>query len=70
MLYFNIIVRDPVLNINQFGNHINIDNVGGTQNFLKYFDEDLENLPLTCKCGKVHLGDTSICKHIELRKNL
>jgi hypothetical protein len=70
VLYFNIIVRDPVLNINQFGNHINIDNVGGTQNFLKYFDEDLENLPLTCKCGKVHLGDTSICKHIELRKNL
>lgn len=69
VLDFNIIVRDPILNINQFGNHINIDNVGGTQNFLRYFDEDLEKLPLTCRCGKKHLGDESICKHIELRKN-
>jgi len=69
VLDFNIIVRDPILNINQFGNHINIDNVGGTQNFLRYFDEDLESLPLTCRCGKTHLGDNSICKHIELRKN-
>ena len=68
VLDFNIIVRDPVLNINQFGNHINIDNVGGTFNFLRYFDENLENLPLTCRCGKAHLGDNTICKHIELRK--
>jgi hypothetical protein len=70
VLDFNIIIRDPILNINQFGNHINIDNVGGTQNFLKYFDEDLEHLPLTCRCGKTHLGDNTICKHIDLRKNL
>jgi len=69
VLDFNIIVRDPILNINQFANHINIDNVGGTQNFLKYFDEDLESLPLTCRCGKAHLGDNTICKHIDLRKN-
>lgn len=69
VLDFNIIVRDPIANINQFGNHINIDNVGGTQNFLRYFDEDLENLPLTCRCGKRHLGDNNICKHLELRKN-
>jgi len=67
VLDFNIIVRDPILNINQFANHINIDNVGGTENFLRYFDEKLENLPLTCRCGKTHLGDNSICKHIELR---
>ena len=67
VLDFNIIVRDPVLNINQFGNHINIDNIGGTTNFLRYFDENLENLPLTCRCGKKHLGDNSICNHIELR---
>lgn len=68
VLDFNIIVRDPIVNNGQFGNHINIDNIGGTQNFLKYFDEDLEKLPLTCRCGKTHLGDNNICKHIHLRK--
>jgi hypothetical protein len=68
VLDFNIIVRDPVLNINQFGNHINIDNVGGTQQFLRYFDEDLETLPLTCRCGKTHLGDNTVCTHIALRE--
>ena len=68
VLDFNIILRDPILNVNQFGNHINIDNVGGTQNFLKYFDEDLESLPLTCRCGKTNLGDNNICKHVNLRK--
>jgi hypothetical protein len=70
VLDFNIIVRDPILNINQFGNHINIDNVGGTKNFLRYFEENLEDLPLTCRCGKTHLGDYNICKHIQLRKNV
>jgi hypothetical protein len=69
ILDFNIIVRNPILNINQFGNHINIDNVGGPENFLRYFDEDLENLPLTCRCGKIHLRNNDICKHLELRKN-
>jgi hypothetical protein len=70
VLDFNIIIRDPIFNIGQFGNHINIDNVGGTTNFLKYFDNNLENLPLTCRCGKKHLGDNSIfCQHIELRNN-
>jgi hypothetical protein len=68
VLDFNIIVRDPILNIGQFGNHINVDNVDGTENFLKYYDNDLESLPLTCRCGKIHLGDNTICKHIELRK--
>ena len=67
VLDFNIIIRDPIFNINQFGNHINIDNVGGTQNFLKYFDNNLEEMPLTCRCGKKNLGDNNICKHIELR---
>jgi hypothetical protein len=67
VLDFNIIVRDPIFNIGQFGNHINIDNVGGSFNFLKYYDNDLEQLPLTCRCGKIHLGDNNVCKHIELR---
>jgi len=68
VLDFNIIIRDPILNINQYGNHINIGNVGGTNEFLKYFDDDLENLPLTCRCGKTQFGDYNICKHIDLRK--
>ena len=63
-----ISIRDPIINDGQFANHINIDNVGGVQNFIKYFYEDLETLPLTCRCGKKHLGDNSICKHIEIRK--
>lgn len=65
VLDFNIIIRDPILNGPHFGHHINVDNVGGPQNFLQYFDEDLETLPLTCRCGK--LGDHSLCKHKEMR---
>lgn len=64
VLDFNIVIRDPIYNNNQFANHINIDNVGGPQNFIKYFYEDLEKLPLTCRCGKTHLGDNNICVHI------
>jgi hypothetical protein len=41
-IYFNIITRDPLFNDGQFANHINIDNVGGSYNFLQYFDNDLE----------------------------
>lgn len=68
VLDFNIITRDPIINNNQFGNHINIDNVGGTKNFLRYFNEDLEKLPLTCRCGKTHLNDYNICTHVKARK--
>lgn len=67
VLDFNIITRDPIINDGQFANHINIDNVGGVQNFIRYFYENLEDLPLTCRCGKTHLGDNTICKHIEIR---
>jgi hypothetical protein len=67
VLDFGIIVRDPIFKKHQFGNHINIDNVGGVNNFIKYFYEPLENLPLTCRCGKKHLGDNNICKHISMR---
>jgi hypothetical protein len=69
VLDFNIITRDPIINDGQFANHINIDNVGGVQNFIKYFYEDLETLPLTCRCGKRHLGDNNVCTHIEIRNN-
>lgn len=68
VLDFDMIVRDPIVNKGQYANHINIDNVGGTSMFLKYFNTPLENLPLTCRCGKSHLGDNTICKHIEMRK--
>jgi hypothetical protein len=67
VLDFNIIIRDPICNISQFANHINIDNIGGSENFIKYFYNDLEKLPLTCRCGKYWLGDTSICSHIQER---
>jgi hypothetical protein len=68
VLDFDIITRDPIINKQQFGNHINIDNVGGVNNFIKYFYEPLESLPLTCRCGKTHLGDNNICNHISMRK--
>jgi hypothetical protein len=69
VLDFNIVTRDPILNNGQFANHINIDNVGGVNNFLQYFSKDLETLPLTCRCGKTHLGDNNICNHIAIRNN-
>jgi hypothetical protein len=68
VLDFNIVIRDPISTSGQFANHINIDNVGGTENFLKYFDHPIEKLPLTCRCGKTHLGDNSVCQHIEIRR--
>lgn len=67
VLDFHIITRDPIINNGQFANHINIDNVGGVFNFLRYFDEILETLPLTCRCGKTHLGYYNQCIHLKLR---
>lgn len=61
VLDFEIVIRDPEYSREQFGNHINIDNVGGDISFIRYFYEPLEKLPVTCRCGK--LGDTSICGH-------
>jgi teichuronic acid biosynthesis glycosyltransferase TuaG len=70
VLDFRIITRDPIVDNGQFANHINIDNVGSVGNFIRYFYEPLEKLPLTCRCGKAHLGDTSICRHIKLRTHI
>lgn len=70
VLDFNIITRDPIVDNGQFANHINIDNVGNVGNFIRYFYEPLHKLPITCRCGKAHLGDTSICKHINLRTHI
>jgi hypothetical protein len=69
VLDFNIVTRDPIINDGQFANHINIDNVGGVFTFLRYFNEILETLPLTCRCGKKHLGDNNECKHIKMRND-
>lgn len=67
ILDFEIIIRDPIINNNQYGNHINIDNVGGSENYLKYYDNNLEELPLTCRCGKKNLNDNRECIHIKMR---
>lgn len=63
VLDFDIITRDPIITKNQYGNHINFSNVGGADVYIRYFYEPLETLPLTCRCGKTHLGDYSICTH-------
>lgn len=47
VLDFDIVIRDPIKNNGQFANHINIDNVGGTEMFIKYFYNDFKNLPIT-----------------------
>lgn len=51
VLDFEIIRRDPISDNNHYGMHINIDNVGGTNNFLKYFYEKFNSLPKTCRCA-------------------
>lgn len=66
VLDFKLVTRDPIVQSGQFGNHINIDNVGGVESFIRYFYEPLENLPLTCRCGKTHLGDYNECIHKRL----
>lgn len=67
VLDFNLVIRDPIVNNGQFANHINVDNIDGSENFIKYFYNNLEDLPLTCRCGKSWLGDTSECSHIKIR---
>jgi len=64
---FALLVRDPVRDAGQLANHINIDNVGGPEAFLRYFEEPLDDLPLTCRCTKEHLGNTDECPHIAMR---
>jgi hypothetical protein len=68
ILDMEIITRDPMGTKTQYANHVNVDNVGGVNTFLRFFNEKIENLPLTCRCGKSHLGNTEICQHFR-RKN-
>ena len=49
VLDFNIIIRDPLKTSNQFANHINIDNVKGVENFIKFYYDKIENLPTTTR---------------------
>ena len=63
VLDYNLIVRDPLVQLHQFGNHINIDNVGGGINFLKYYNTPMSSLPLTCRCELKHLGGSGVCVH-------
>ena len=64
ILNMEIVTRDPMKTKRQYANHINIDNVGGVNTFLRFFNERIEDLPLTCRCGKKHLGNNEICKHL------
>ena len=66
VLDFKIITRNPILNEGQFVNHINIDNVGGSDLFIQYFYHNLEMLPLTCRCGKEYLDNYEICKYKDI----
>ena len=67
VLDFNLVIRDPIKNNGQYANHINIDNVGGTEMFIKYFYNDFKDLPITCRCGKTWLGDYNVCPHLNQR---
>ena len=58
----DLVTRDPVGDTGQFANHINCENVGGVRRMIRYFYEDLDNLPLTCRCGQ--LGDSRVCGHV------
>lgn len=64
VLDFNIIIRDPIFTRNQFGNHINIGNIGGPSNYIKHFYSKLEDLPLTCPCN-----NKNNCIHNQIRKS-
>lgn len=71
VLDFDLVTRDPVFDTpEQYALHINIDNVGGTDNFIKYFYDPLSKLPLTCRCGKTWLGDNNECPHIKIKHQL
>lgn len=65
ILDMDIVTRDPIFTKTQYANHINVDNVGGSSTFIRFFYERIEDLPLTCRCGKTHLRnyDTS-CRHL------
>jgi hypothetical protein len=45
VLDFDLITRDPIRQNNQYGNHIHIPNAGSTEEFIRFFYEDIENLP-------------------------
>jgi hypothetical protein len=63
ILDMEVITRNPMASRTQYANHVNIDNVGGIETFLRFYNERIEDLPLTCRCGKAHLGNTDVCLH-------
>lgn len=50
VLDFEIIRRNPVSDQGHYGMHINIDSVSDSNEFIKYFYEDFQSLPSTCRC--------------------
>ena len=45
VLDFDLITRDPRETKKQYGNHIHIENAGGTEGFIRFFYERIEDLP-------------------------
>jgi len=68
ILDMDIITRDPMQTKRQYANHVNVDNVGGVSQFIRFFYERIEDLPLTCRCGKKHLGNTEKCIHTSYKR--
>jgi len=65
VLDFGIIEREPLFDREQYAYHINVDNVGGYKEFVKFFTEPLESLPTPCRCRLINLPE---CPHMITRR--
>jgi hypothetical protein len=68
LLDCDIIEREPLFDRGQYALHINVDNVGGYNEFARYFTEPLESLPTTCRCRIKYMPEQSECPHIITRR--
>jgi hypothetical protein len=68
VLDFSIIEREPIFDRGQYALHINVDNVGGYNEFARYFTEPLESLPTPCRCRIKYMAEKTECPHIRIRQ--
>jgi hypothetical protein len=68
VLDFGIIEREPLFDREQYAYHINVDNVGGYKEFVKFFTEPLESLPTPCRCRIKYMAEQSECPHMITRR--
>jgi hypothetical protein len=68
VLDFGIIEREPLFDREQYAYHINVDNVGGYNEFTRYFTEPLESLPTPCRCRIKYMAEQSECPHMITRR--